>query len=86
MEIVLQWLDELDDLVFSAFFLWHKLRVVSLPIALTAAVGLHAVPWLGIPFVEPDLLVCIALSALAVWAVAGTVATRAERRSLFSFA
>jgi hypothetical protein len=40
MEIVLLWLDDLDDLLFSVALTWERLRLVPLQIGLAAAVGL----------------------------------------------
>jgi hypothetical protein len=40
MEVVLLWLDDLDDVVFSAALLWGRLRRVLLQIGLAAALAL----------------------------------------------
>lgn len=40
MEVVLLWLDDLDDLLFSAALFWERLRRVVLQIGLAAAFAL----------------------------------------------
>ena len=40
MEVVLLWLDDLDDVLFSAALLWERLRRVVLQIGLAAALAL----------------------------------------------
>ena len=83
MEIVLQWLDELDDLVFAAFSIWVRLRRICLAVATISAIALHAVPRLGNqPGVE-FALAEISLASLAVWAILATLSARADltRRS-----
>jgi hypothetical protein len=42
MEVVLLWLDDLDDVFFSAALLWERLRRVVLQIGLAAAFALAA--------------------------------------------
>ena len=40
MEVVLLWLDDLDDALFSAALVWERLRRVVLQIGLAAALAL----------------------------------------------
>ncbi len=86
MEIVLQWLDELDDLVFAGFSLWHRLRRLCLAVALAAAVGLHALPLLGVAAIPALGLLQLAFGALVVWSVIGfvTAAAAQSRHSMAS--
>ena len=42
MEVVLQWLDDLEDLVFAIPLLWERLRLTLLHLGLLAALALHA--------------------------------------------
>ena len=42
MEIVLQWLDDLEDLIFAMPLLWERLRLKLLHFGLLAALALHA--------------------------------------------
>lgn len=79
MEIVLQWLDELDDLVFAAFLIWLRLRRFCLAVAMITAVSLHAAPRLGVqPGVE-FALAEISLGSLAVWAFVAALSASADR-------
>ena len=79
MEIVLQWLDELDDLVFAGYAVWHRLRRVSLVVALAAAVAVHALPRFGIAAETVMRLLDVSLAALVVWLVVAPVSTRVAR-------
>jgi hypothetical protein len=79
MEIVLQWLDDLDDLVFTAFSIWPRLRRCCLAIALIAATGLHVIPLLGLTIGAQFLLLEISLVSLGIWAIVGSLAARADR-------
>jgi hypothetical protein len=40
MEVVLLWLDDLDDVVFSAALVWERLRRLCLQVGLVAAFAL----------------------------------------------
>ncbi len=67
MEVVLLWLDDLDDALFSVALAWERLRRVVLKIGLASAVALAASE----------------LSAIAThWAPAFCVCRRVERRGL----
>jgi hypothetical protein len=74
MEIVLQWLDELDDLIFAGFLLWQRLRRLSLVVALSAAVAIHVLPRVGISTVPVLTLLYVSLLALMTWIVFAAVA------------
>ncbi len=78
MEILLQWLDELDDLVFAGLTLWRRLRRLCLAVALGAALGLHLLPPLGVAGPGVLSLLDVALLALVVWTLAAAVAAAAE--------
>jgi len=79
MEIILQWLDELDDLAFAGLPVWRALRRLCLVLAFVAAASLHALSPLG--FGEASLLALhdLALVALALWTVAAAVTVSADR-------
>lgn len=79
MEIVLQWLDELDDLVFAGFAIWLRLRRFCLSVALTAAVALHVLPLFGTPIVVEFALAEASLFALAAWALVAALSASADR-------
>jgi CHASE2 domain-containing sensor protein len=40
MEVVLLWLDDLDDILFSVALLWERLRRIVLQIGLAASIAL----------------------------------------------
>jgi len=84
MEIVLQWMDELDDLIFAGLLVWQRLRRLSLIVALSAALSVHALPRLGISAVPGFTLLNISLIALAAWILFAAVAETAasSRHSL----
>jgi len=79
MEIVLQWLDELDDLVFAGFAIWSRLRRICLAVALLAALALHVLPFFGADFSVEFVLAEASLAALAAWAMVGALSASADR-------
>ena len=81
MEVVLQWLDELDDLFFAGFSIWGRLRGFCLAIALVAAVSLHVLRRLALPTDTVLSLLSVSLAALAAWGVVATLSMLAERRA-----
>jgi hypothetical protein len=82
MEIVLQWLDELDDLVISRLSLWQGLRRFCLVLGFVAASGLHVLPLLGFDVERLLGLHDAALVALAFWTVFAAVSSSAERSAM----
>lgn len=78
MEVVLQWLDELDDLVFAGFSLWRRIRHCCLVVALAAAVSLHVLPGFGASPGSVMPLLDTSLVALAIWIVLVAVTIQAE--------
>jgi len=79
MEIVLLWLDELDDLVISGLAFWRSLRRLCLLLALVAACGLHTLPLIGIAAEHLLGLHDAALVALGCWTVFAAISSSAER-------
>lgn len=79
MEIVLQWLDELDDLVFAGIAVWRRARRVCLVIASIAAAGLHLLPRFGVSVDEIVTLLDVSVAALAFWLLFGAVSAGAAR-------
>lgn len=73
MEVVLQWLDELEDHWFAVPLLWERWRPRLLGIGLLAAVLLHGCQLLpGIDFLAPvfaALALCTISGWLAAWAM-----------------
>lgn len=86
MEVVLQWLDELDDLVFAGLTLWQRLRRLCLGIAVTAAAGLLAVPVFDIPSIGAPVFAVVTLVALASWTLFAAIGSGAahSRHSMSS--
>lgn len=78
MEVVLQWLDELDDLVFAGLTFWQGLRRLCLLVAAIAAVGLHALPLLGIAVERVVPLLDLALIALVIWMIFAVISAGAQ--------
>lgn len=79
MEIVLLWLDELDDLAYSGLPVWRGLRRLCLLLAFAAAASLHVLPVFGL---GDGLLLPLhdaALVALALWTVCAAISASAER-------
>jgi CHASE2 domain-containing sensor protein len=67
MEVVLLWLDDLDDLVYSAALAWERLRRLCLRLGLLSAcalagceLSLAAIQW------TPTLAI-VAATSVAVW-------------------
>jgi len=78
MEIVLQWLDEIDDLVFAGFAFWFRLRRLCLAVALAAAVSILV--WPGrLESAVPIALLCLSSVTLLVWVAVATVSRGADR-------
>ncbi|MGD8341892.1 MAG: hypothetical protein PVH89_14015 [Gammaproteobacteria bacterium] len=80
MEIVLLWLDELDDLVSAGLFKTTLLRSLCLAAALGAAIGAPALLELGIESVAPAVLLNLSLTFLIAWVLLGSVSARVGRR------
>ena len=79
MEIILLWLDELDDLVFVITAFWERTRALCLQVGLLASVALagceltiEAARW-------SPALASVACSSVVVWS-AGAMLTALVRR------
>jgi hypothetical protein len=85
MEIVLLWLDDLDDLLFSLALLWERVRRVLLQIGLGAAFGLIGVDALAIGTRFAPGFASVAASCVAAWLVGAMLRVyyyRGSRQSL----
>jgi hypothetical protein len=79
MEIVLLWLDELDDLAYSGLPVWRGLRRLCLILAFVAAACLHLLPLFGYGSLRLLAFHDAALVALALWTVFAAISASAER-------
>jgi len=68
MEIILQWLDDLDDGVFAVVPAVERLRWPCLQISLAAACGLAFVSFAEVLAGLAPALVWVALASLLLWA------------------
>jgi CHASE2 domain-containing sensor protein len=72
MEVVLLWLDDLDDALFSVALAWERLRRVVLKIGLVAAVALAASELSAIATHWAPAFTYVAAASVAAW-IAGAV-------------
>lgn len=82
MEIVLLWLDDLDDIVFCCVRSWALLRRLSLQIGMASSVALGGAE-LAARVEWSDALAAVAAASVAVWlcGAACTLAARMKPRS-----
>lgn len=71
MEIVLLWLDDLDDLLFSLALSWERARRAILEVGLAAAFALAASDRLAVAGEYAPLFVNIAAASVAAWVLGG---------------
>ena len=69
MEIVLLWLDDLDDLVFCGALAWEPLRRLCLQIGLTASLTLAACELSASAGAWAPQLAAVAASSVSIWLV-----------------
>jgi len=70
VEVVLQWLDEFEDLVFSVILTWERLRVRCLEIGFAAALILLAVEMAEVRTPWAATLAGAALGSVVFWLAA----------------
>jgi|KBSSwiStaDraftv2_1062776.scaffolds.fasta_scaffold1229946_1 hypothetical protein len=75
MEVVLLWLDELDDYLFVGALLWERLRRASLKLGLAASFGLAGCELFaaGVRAGWVPALAAVALASVGLWLVAAIV-------------
>ena len=83
MEIVLQWLDELDDLVSAGWFKRKLIRSLCLAAALGAAIGAPALLHLGIESDAVPALLAVSLVFLIAWVLLGSASASFGRKGRF---
>ena len=76
MEVILQWLDELDDLFYSGVLLWERLRAGCLWLGLLASLGVHAAARWDLPIGQLVLLLNVSVFSVIAWSTI-TLAGRA---------
>ena len=81
MEIVLLWLDDLDDLVFSGALAWERLRRFCLQVGLTASLMLAVCEFSASSQVWAPPLAGVAASSVSVW-VLGALCILVQRLEL----
>jgi hypothetical protein len=69
MEIVLLWLDDLDDVLFSLALLWERASRAVLRVGLLAALSLAASEQLALGREWAPVLVNVAATSVAAWAL-----------------
>lgn len=67
MEVVLLWLDDLDDLLFSAALVWERLRRRILQVGLAAALGLAGAELSATATEWAAALSSVAATSVAAW-------------------
>lgn len=81
MEIVLLWLDDLDDLLFSTALAWARLRRTLLKVGLAAAVALALAESSSAAMHLAPALAAVASAAVGGWLL-GAAARVCYRRDL----
>jgi len=78
MEIVLQWLDDLDDVVFAGLLAWERLRRRFLQIGLTSTLGLAACVLAATALEWIPVLAAVAASSVAAALLGAAFASLAD--------
>lgn len=75
MEIVLLWLDDLDDLLFSAALVWERLRRGLLQVGLAASFALAATEVAAVATQLAPLLCTVAAATVSAWLLGAAART-----------
>jgi len=73
MEIIMQWLDDLDDLAFALIQAAERLRWPCLELGFAAACTLWLAQFADAVGVWVPMLACVALGSLVLWAAGLTL-------------
>ncbi|HUQ50837.1 MAG TPA: hypothetical protein VM692_01365 [Gammaproteobacteria bacterium] len=73
MEVVLLWLDDLDDVLFSAALVWERLRRLVLQIGLVAAFALAGSELSAIATHWWPAFSAVAGASVGAWLLGGTL-------------
>jgi hypothetical protein len=84
MEIVLLWLDELDDVVFVVTTFWERTRALCLQVGLLASVALAGCELTAEPAHWSPALASVACSSVVVWATGALLIALVRRLRLKS--
>lgn len=76
MEVILLWLDDLDDLVCALAQVAERSRWPSLKIAFGATLALAAARFAALPEVWGSVLSSVSVGGLALWAIGSRVVAR----------
>ena len=76
MEVILLWLDDLDDLVCALAQVVERLRGPSLKVAFGAALGLVVVHVGALPVAWASVSMSIAVLGLAIWCFGSSLSAR----------
>ncbi len=81
MEVVLQWVDELDDWLFAGALLWERLRASALNLGLAAAYALAGCELFaaGTRAGWVPALAAVAIASVGLWFVAALIDVRSRR-------
>ena len=69
MEVIVQWLDDLEDLIFALPLAWERLRAWCLQIGLAAALILAAIQLSRVLTAWAPTFAGAALLSVGIWAV-----------------
>jgi hypothetical protein len=69
MEVVLLWLDDLDDLVFSAALAFERLRSAFLKVGLAASYGVAGAELSAVVAEWAPALAVVAAASVAAWLI-----------------
>jgi hypothetical protein len=75
MEIVLLWLDDLDDLLFSAALVWERLRRRLLQIGLAASFSLAVIDIAAVALEWAPFFCTIAAATVSAWLLGAAART-----------
>jgi hypothetical protein len=81
MEVVLLWLDELDDLFFSLILVWERARHCCLALSLIAAILPHVELIASFSPLLPLDFVRISLTGIVAWSVLTLAVSVLDRKA-----
>jgi CHASE2 domain-containing sensor protein len=81
MEVVLLWLDDLDDVLFSMALAWEPLRRGVLQVGLTSAIFLAAAELFAIATAWTPAFSSVAAASVIAWLVGTLARARHDREA-----